>query len=159
VFDYAVRDGVIQRNPAAGIRLSKVQGNDPRPLTHDELWRLAGHLDGARDWLLVLVAGYCGLRWGELAALRWSDVDLQARTLRVVRAYSEEAPRGDLSPVENHQARTVPIPAIVSEELAEYKSQSQASSVGLVFPSGTGTPCATVTCEATFSIPRSTRWH
>ena len=83
VFDYAVRDGVIQRNPAAGIRLSKVQGNDPRPLTHDELWRLAEVVDAARDRLLVLVAGYCGLRWGELAALRWSDVDLKSRTLRV----------------------------------------------------------------------------
>ena len=33
VFDYAVRDGAIHRNPAAGIRLPKVQGNDPRPLT------------------------------------------------------------------------------------------------------------------------------
>jgi integrase len=99
VFDYAVRDGVIPRNPATGIRLSKVQGNDPRPLTHDERWRLAGQLDGARDRLLVLVAGYCGLRWGELAALRWSAVDLQARTLQVVRLYSEEAPRGELSPV------------------------------------------------------------
>jgi integrase len=138
VFDYAVRDGVIQRNPAAGIRLSKVQGNDPRPLTHDELWRLAGVFDAARDRLLVLVAGYCGLRWGELAALRWSDVDLQNRTLRVVRAYSEEAPRGELSPVKNHQARTVPIPEIVSGELAEYKAlQPQGE---LVFPSGTGTP-------------------
>ena len=92
VFDYAVRDGVIQRNPAGGIRLSKVQGNEPRPLTHAELWRLAGRFDADRDRLLVLVAGYCGLRWGELAALRWSDVDLQSRTLRVVRAYSEEAP-------------------------------------------------------------------
>jgi len=138
VFDYAVRDGVIQRNPASGIRLSKVQGNDPRPLTHDELWRLAEQLNAARDRLLVLVAGYCGLRWGELAALRWSDVDLQGRTLRVVRAYSEEAPRGELSPVKNHQARTVPIPAIVSGELAEYKSQSNPD--GLVFPSVTGTP-------------------
>jgi len=67
VFDYAVRDGVIPRNPATGIRLSKVQGNDPRPPTHDEPCRLAGQLDGARDRLLVLVAGYCGLRWGELA--------------------------------------------------------------------------------------------
>ena len=138
VFDYAVRDGAIQRNPAAGIRLSKVQGNDPRPLTHDELWRLAGVFDAARDRLLVLVAGYCGLRWGELAALRWSDVDLQSRTLRVVRAYSEEAPRGELSPVKNHQARTVPIPEIVSGELADCKFlQPQGE---LVFPSGTGTP-------------------
>lgn len=138
VFDYAVRDGVIQRNPAAGIRLSKVQGNDPRPLTHDELWRLAEVADAARDRLLVLVAGYCGLRWGELAALRWSDVDLKSRTLRVVRAYSEEAPRGELSPVKNHQARTVPVPEIVSGELAAYKALQPQNE--LVFPSASGTP-------------------
>jgi integrase len=138
VFDYAVRDGAIQRNPAAGIRLSKVQGNDPRPLTHEELWRLAGVVDAARDRLLVLVAGYCGLRWGELAALRWSDVDLQSRTLRVVRAYSEEAPRGELSPVKNHQARTVPVPEIVSGELGGYKALQQRGE--LVFPSASGTP-------------------
>jgi integrase len=138
VFDYAVRDGAIQRNPAAGIRLSKVQGNDPRPLTHHELWRLAGAVETPRDRLLVLVAGYCGLRWGELAALRWSDVDLQSRTLRVARAYSEEAPQGELSPVKNHQARTVPVPEIVSVELAEYKTPEPRGE--LVFPSAAGTP-------------------
>ena len=86
----------------------------------------------------MLVAGYCGLRWGELAALRWSDVDLQGRTLRVVRAYSEEAPRGELSPVKNHQARSVPVPAIVSGELADYKAQCNLD--GLVFPSEASTP-------------------
>jgi integrase len=85
----------------------------------------------------VLVAGYCGLRWGELAALRWSDVDLQSRTLRIARAYSEQAPRGELSPVKNHQARTVPIPEKVSAELADYKALQPEGE--LVFPSGTGT--------------------
>jgi integrase len=75
---------------------------------------------------------------GELAALRWSNVDLQGRTLRVARACSEEAPRGELSPVKNHQARTVPIPAIVSVELADYKAQCDPD--GLVFPSVAGTP-------------------
>jgi integrase len=118
VFDHAIRDGAIHRNPAAGIRLPRVQGNDPRPLTHDELWQLADHLGEGRDRILVLIAGYCGLRWGELAALRWADVDLGKRTLRVARAYSEEAPRGEMSPVKDHQARTVPVPAIVWEELA-----------------------------------------
>ncbi len=81
--------------------------------------------------------GYCGLRWGELAALRWSDVDLEKGTLRVVRAYSEEAPRGELSPVKDHQSRTVPIPRVVLEELARFKAQKPE---GLVFPSANSTP-------------------
>lgn len=138
VFDYAVRDGAVQRNPAAGIRLPKVQGNDPRPLTHAELWALADYLMSPRDRLLVLVAGYCGLRWGELAALRWSDVDLGARRLRVARAYSEEALRGAMAPVKDHQARSVPIPAIVSEELARFGSEGGPQD--LVFPSARSTP-------------------
>lgn len=138
IFDYAVRDGAIHRNPAAGIRLQKVHGNEPRPLTHDELWRLVDHLEDSRDRLLVLVAGYCGLRWGELAALRWADVDLGKKTLRVARAYSEEAPRGVLSPVKDHQARTVPIPAIVSDELARFRADQNGDD--LVFPSANRTP-------------------
>jgi hypothetical protein len=34
VFDYAVQDGAIPRNPASGIRLPKVEGNAPQRLTH-----------------------------------------------------------------------------------------------------------------------------
>lgn len=138
VFEHAVRDGAIHRNPAAGIRLPKVQGNDPLPLTHDELWRLADYLSQPRDRLLVLVAGYCGLRWGELAALRWSDVDLDRKSLRVARAYSEEAPRGEMSPVKDHQARTVPIPTIVSDELSTFRADRKPNE--LVFPSANRTP-------------------
>nr|WP_234825470.1 site-specific integrase [Mycolicibacter senuensis] len=138
MFDYAVRDGAIHRNPAAGIRLPRVRGNDPRPLSHEDLWRLADHLKVPRDRLLVLVAGYCGLRWGELAALRWADVDLAAKTLRVARAYSEEAPKGESSPVKDHQARTVPIPAVVSEELSKFGADHRQDC--LVFPSANETP-------------------
>lgn len=138
IFDYAVQDGAIPRNPATGIRLQKIQGNEPRPLTHCELWQLAGKFDSKRDRVLVLVAGYCGLRWGELAALKWTDIDFNRRQLRVARAYSEEAPRGEMSPVKDHQARTVPIPERILEELVVFQAQSDASE--LVFPSANSTP-------------------
>jgi integrase len=138
VFDYAIRDGAIHRNPAAGIRLPKVQGNEPKPLTHLQLWQLAGVMSTIRDRLLILIAGYTGLRWGELAALRWSDIALRARTIRVTRAFSEEAPGGGMSPVKDHQARTVPIPRVVVDELAVYAAGKAADD--LVFPSAAGTP-------------------
>jgi integrase len=73
-----------------------------------------------------------------LAALRWGDIDLAAHKLRVARAYSEEAPRGEMSPVKDHQARTVPIPAVVSVELAAFGEGKKPS--GLVFPSAKSTP-------------------
>ncbi|WP_234935356.1 tyrosine-type recombinase/integrase [Mycolicibacterium austroafricanum] len=138
VFDYALRDGAIHRNPAVGIKLPKVQGNDPRPLTHDQLWALVDRLPSQRDRLIVLVGGYCGLRWGELAALQWSDVDFASHKLRVRRAYSEEAPRGEMAPVKDHQARTVPIPATVSDMLAGFGVDARPGE--LVFPSASGTP-------------------
>jgi integrase len=138
VFDYAIRDGAIHRNPAAGIRLPKVQGNEPKPLTHLQLWQLAGSMLTIRDRILILIAGYTGLRWGELAALRWSDIDLRARTIRVTRAFSEETPQGGMSPVKDHQARTVPVPSVVVHELAVYAAGKAAND--LVFPSAAGTP-------------------
>ena len=138
VFDYAIRDGAIHRNPAAGIRLPKVQGNEPKPLTHLQLWQLAGSMLTIRDRILILIAGYTGLRWGELAALRWSDIALRARTIRVTRAFSEEAPQGGMSPVKDHQARTVPVPSVVVHELAVYAAGKAAND--LVFPSAAGTP-------------------
>lgn len=138
VFDYAIRDGAIHRNPAAGVRLPRVQGNEPRPLDHAQLWGLADSMEIARDRLLILTAGYTGLRWGEIAALMWSDIDLAASSIRVARAYSEEAPRGQFSPLKDHQARNVPIPASVRDELAAYAVGK--SRDALVFPSASGTP-------------------
>ena len=38
---------------------------------------------------LVLLAGYCGLRWGELVGLSRHRVDLAARTVAVVEQITE----------------------------------------------------------------------
>lgn len=100
--------------------------------------RLAEQFDSRRDRVLIVVAGYCGLRWGELAALRWADIDFDLRRLRVSRAYSEEAPRGEMSPVKDHQARTVRIPRTVVDELKKLQAQSAPSE--LVSPSANSTP-------------------
>jgi hypothetical protein len=75
-------------------------------------------------------------RGGHGAAL--ANVDLAKGTLRVVRAYSEEAPRGDISPVKDHQSRNVPIPRVMSEELVRDRAQHKPDR--LVFPSVNATP-------------------
>jgi integrase len=68
--------------------------------------------DGARDaGRLVLVLGYCGLRFGEVAALRVGDVNLAARRIRVSRSVTNVTGMGLVEgATKNHTARTVPVP-------------------------------------------------
>ena len=79
----AVRWNLIVTNPAAATRVPKGQ---PKELT---VWSAADarrFLDAVADDRLVglwTLALHTGLRRGELAGLRWSDVDLEAGTLTV----------------------------------------------------------------------------
>lgn len=68
-------------------------GKSPeRPvLTITQVYDLADVI-GQRYRALVLLAAFSSLRWGELAALRRVDIDMQARTVRVGRQLTE--PRG-----------------------------------------------------------------
>ena len=53
-----------------------------------------GRCDRPRYRALVLLAVFGSLRWGELAALRRSDIDLTNRTIRVDRQLTEVTGQG-----------------------------------------------------------------
>lgn len=86
VLGEAVSDGLIPSNPCqvrgAGrtTRVRRIQIATP-----DELVRIVEHMP-PRLRLVVLLAAWCGLRYGELAELRRRDVDLEAGALNVARA-------------------------------------------------------------------------
>jgi integrase len=56
--------------------------------TIPEVFALAGAVQ-PRYRALVLLAAFCGLRWGELMGLRRQDIDTDAGTVRVRGAVSE----------------------------------------------------------------------
>jgi integrase len=74
----AVDRDLILKSPMRGVKAPTPQRQEMRFLTADELERLAASID-PRYRSLVLVAGWGGLRWGELAGLRVGDVDAQRR--------------------------------------------------------------------------------
>ncbi|WP_336671471.1 tyrosine-type recombinase/integrase [Tsukamurella sp. USMM236] len=131
-----VSDGVLSRNPAEGVKVPRTPRTEPAPLTHDQLWRLAGAMAGERDRLMILVAGYGGLRWGELSALRVSD--LRNSAVRVSRAYSDVGGILHLGDVKDHEARTVPLPPSVARRLAKLAAQYADCSEQLLFPANNG---------------------
>jgi len=57
-------------------------------LTVPEVYGLADAV-GGRYRTLVLLGVFGSLRWGELAALRRPDIDMQARTVRISRQLIE----------------------------------------------------------------------
>jgi integrase len=80
----AVEDGLIRRNPCR-IKRAGYEPTPERPVASvGQVFVLAGEML-ARYRVLVLLAAFASLRWGELIALRRRDVDPRHGTVRVVR--------------------------------------------------------------------------
>ncbi|MGE5696839.1 MAG: tyrosine-type recombinase/integrase [Candidatus Sericytochromatia bacterium] len=135
VLKFAVRARHLAANPAEGVELPRLPEAEQRYLTHEQLHRVA--VASGRLRSLVLVLGYCGLRFGEAAALRVGNVDVAARRIRVRRSVTYVRKTGLVEgPTKNHTARMVPVPAFVAR-LLETEMAGRADDA-LVFESGRG---------------------
>ena len=88
VFQSAIEDGYVQRNPAASSRLTigkRVTIRKALPLTSvDDIVQQLPKLNEA-DRLFILLPMYTGMRRSEMLGLRWSDVDFNRRHIHVQR--------------------------------------------------------------------------
>lgn len=116
--------------------------------TREEVKALVGILTG-RWQPLILTATFCGLRASELRGLRWQDVDLEKREVRVHQRADRFNDIGKPKSISGE--RTVPAPPMVINALREWKlscpkrdsGKTDAAGekimvVDLVFPNGTG---------------------
>ncbi len=88
-FRWLAREGIVAANPAQGVRTPKAPSKLPRHLRPGEIESLLAAPDvnetfGHRDRAILELLYATGLRVGELVSLDWSDLDLAARTLRVI---------------------------------------------------------------------------
>lgn len=82
----AVRRGHIVRNPVTLAKAPRLADEEIEPFTVDEARCILKTADGKRNGARWVVALALGLRKGEALGLQWSDLDLDAGTLRVRRA-------------------------------------------------------------------------
>jgi integrase len=116
VLKFAIKAKHLAINPAHSIDLPRLPESEQRYLTHEQLHRVT--VASGRLRTLVLILGLCGLRFGEAAALRVSDVDVSARRIRVRRSMTYVRKTGLVEgPTKNHSARTVPVPVFVARLL------------------------------------------
>jgi integrase len=119
----AADDRVIPRNPCR-IRGAGDEKPAERPvLTVPQVFELAGLMKDRRFRVLVLLATFASLRWGEEIALRRGDIDLDAGTVSIRRQYVELSGRLVLGPPKSRAGiRTVGIPAAIVAELGDHMS-------------------------------------
>jgi integrase len=130
----AVRDRRIAANPATGVRLPRMPRPEDHYLTHDELDALAKACGEYRT--LVLLLGYCGLRWGEAVALRVGRVDVLRGRLDIAEAMTEVNGHTVFGVPKTHQRRSVPVPAFLRDDLA--RACDGKSRDAFVFPAKRG---------------------
>lgn len=116
ILDDAVRDRLIASNPARGVKLPRRKPRHNTYLSADQLAELAR--EAGRYESLVLTLGVGGMRWGEAAALRVSDVDFLRRRVRLHRNAVKVGGEIVVGTLKSNKNRTVALPAFVIDALA-----------------------------------------
>lgn len=115
IFQTAVADNLIARNPCEHVRLPKKQPSDRHYLTPAQLLALAD-ASGSRA-PIILVLGLCGLRYGELRALRVRDIDFKRNRIIVARSATKAGTVTVEKSTKGNRVREVAMPDIVRDAL------------------------------------------
>jgi integrase len=117
----AVKWRLLSGNPLDAVEPPRVERTRMR--TYD-MTQTAEVLTLARPtphYVPVLLALLCGLRRGEITALRWRNVDLDAGQLAVVESTEQTTKMIRLKETKTGRARTVALPSLVVEELRRHR--------------------------------------
>lgn len=142
----AVRGDLILRNPVSRVDPIHVDEEEVRPLSAEAARAILSATRGQVDHALYAVALGTGLRLGELLGLRWADIDMEARQLRV----RHQMQHGKPSPLkQTGHRRSISLSpwlmSVLQDHAALLKVGRQAAGqkwreCGLVFPTEHGTP-------------------
>lgn len=152
----AVHARLIVYNPADAVILPKMRRKEMAILDRQQVRKYLEAARGERLYAAYLLEMYTGLRRGELLALRWDDMDFEAKTLTVRRTMSrvkmvEENITKLLfsDPKTEKGKRIIPLKPSMLMELNIHKVRQQEEKElvgdaykdnGLVFATATGTP-------------------
>ena len=117
----AVRWELLVRNPAAAVDPPKVERRSMQTYDMAQTAELLETLRGGRLFAPVMIGVLCGLRRGEICALRWRHVDLAGAALAVVESAEQTKAGVRYKPPKSGHGRSVALSATVVEELRAHR--------------------------------------
>lgn len=134
VFQLAIIDRVLDYNPVDAVTIPKAaQAPENREALTDEQIEWVRTTPSKRVQLPAMIMLYCGLRRGEIMALRWSDIDLNNKILHVRRSVEmvEGKPVEKVGGKTDAATRDVPIPDVLHAFLVASQPSLEARSKDL----------------------------
>jgi integrase len=122
VMNTAVADNIIAKNPCQIAGAGAPRAKKRSIATPEQILTLTAEAPGPYR-AAILIAAWCGLRRGEILALRRSDLDLDAATISVHQTQTEmlaTRERFDSPPKSDAGLRTVNIPAHIVPALRDH---------------------------------------
>lgn len=121
--NYATAVEIVERNVASAIKPPKNPAQEIQILTSDQIAdTLAKLKDHPSLYPVAVLALGTGMRRGELCALRWADIDLDRRTVRIERAL-EQTKEGlrVKTPKTKSGVRTISLPDFTIDALRDHR--------------------------------------
>ncbi len=123
--------GLIDKNPYYEIKFPKSPPRTPRVLTKTEQKKIEHSIKNSQE-LEYLLCLYTGIRVGELAALRWEDIDFENRLLHIRHSVQRiPSSNGNTktrlflgTPKSEHSLRDIPIPIFLMPYLENRKNSA-----------------------------------
>jgi integrase len=121
--DNAVRWRLVPRNVCDLVSLPRRVKRKPRTLTKEQAVQLLKASQGHPLEPLVVLALTTGMRHGEIAALRWCDINFEARTLEVKHTVTFISGHGYVEgePKTEKSNRTIVLPRFAVRSLERYR--------------------------------------
>jgi integrase len=127
----AVRWELLTRNPADAIEPPRVERVAVSTFDLAQTAELLSIVEGSRLAVPVMLALLCGLRRGEICALRWRNVDLDGAEIAVVESAEQTAKGVRYKEPKSGRSRTVALSQSVLDELRSHRIRQAEELLGM----------------------------
>ncbi len=119
--DQAVKWDLLKRNPVALTRPPKVEKQQMEAFDASQTALMLDDFRENRVFIPALLASMCGLRRGEILALRWKDIDLASATIAVRQSAEQVGTVVRYKETKSGKSRVVALSSSVIEELKRHR--------------------------------------
>src|SRR5665648_50062 len=120
-YEDAITNRIVKYNPCQGVKKPKKQKYKPAICSEKSFDTLAEETKGTLDGVLILLAGICGLRRGEIFGLRFIDIDPINFKLTIFQSKVKFNKKWIIKkPKSETSSRTISVPEFVTTTITDY---------------------------------------